>query len=555
MPPTPPKRRRFQMTETGLGIRGHGNWCGPNYSGGEFQGSVINNVVAIDGLDSQCKVHDGEYATNGTNLAKADMKFAIGSILEGGKAAIRGDFKTAAKGLVFGGLVGAQGIARSTGLMSMRNVLAQSKKTHKSAAPGQSFFPIVKIGKRKRMPPRRRTSRRKFVAKRKRSVYRKRSKYNKKRSTYRRKRRYNRRTLRRRGKVNTVTTVKETGGTISEPTNCAFIGHGTSAQPIMEILFMSLIKKLFKAHGISINNFTEAGPDNTNSDFRRFAIYLYYQQSGASTVQTQSNIFTESTDTYYSIAMKLRDQFYVDTAIAKPPVLRKLLLREQEYVEPDWENRIEVATVDLSTMLIDLGYYSSVRIQNQTANGSNGATVDSNNTNPLQGRVYMGKLGKNYFPVQYKTRPDQPDYIPWIARNDFGQILDRSSNHTGDNSFNELVPGWTVGAYKTKDFVLHPGQVLMDTISYRKKFHVQTLMNKLIEELTNGAASDKTMLNLGIARVYGFDKLVWDRSELNPVKLAFEYNVKYTMNITGYTVKSVPYVDIETDGIFVPPIP
>ncbi len=60
-------------------MRFHGNYCGPNWSGGIHQQSVISNVPAIDDFDQTCKEHDASYAS-GHNLAEADLKFARNNI-------------------------------------------------------------------------------------------------------------------------------------------------------------------------------------------------------------------------------------------------------------------------------------------------------------------------------------------------------------------------------------------------------------------------------------------------------------------------------------------
>jgi len=77
----------------------HGNYCGPGWSAGEYQDSVVSDVHAIDEFDDTCKLHDAAYATNG-DLLHADLLFAyrnIGkgykrsaaAIAVGGQAAIR----------------------------------------------------------------------------------------------------------------------------------------------------------------------------------------------------------------------------------------------------------------------------------------------------------------------------------------------------------------------------------------------------------------------------------------------------------------------------------
>jgi len=56
-------------------MRYHGNYCGPNWSAGRHQNSVISDVPATDDFDQTCKVHDAAYAV-ADDLEAADWQFA-----------------------------------------------------------------------------------------------------------------------------------------------------------------------------------------------------------------------------------------------------------------------------------------------------------------------------------------------------------------------------------------------------------------------------------------------------------------------------------------------
>jgi len=53
----------------------HGNWCGPGWSGGQYQNSVMNGAQPTDAFDAICQTHDRAYAAN-KNLRTADFQFA-----------------------------------------------------------------------------------------------------------------------------------------------------------------------------------------------------------------------------------------------------------------------------------------------------------------------------------------------------------------------------------------------------------------------------------------------------------------------------------------------
>jgi len=81
-------------------VKFHGNYCGPNWSAGLAQPSVVSDVPATDEFDETCRQHDAAYAT-GSNLKMADYTFAKQNIFRGIKPTIAGV------------LVGAQGLLRS----------------------------------------------------------------------------------------------------------------------------------------------------------------------------------------------------------------------------------------------------------------------------------------------------------------------------------------------------------------------------------------------------------------------------------------------------------
>lgn len=84
-------------------MRIHGNYCGPNWSAGKHQPSVVDrSVPAIDEFDHTCLLHDAEYATGG-DLAAADFRFAGDNI---GRGIVRSAAAIA---------VGIQGVGRVIG--------------------------------------------------------------------------------------------------------------------------------------------------------------------------------------------------------------------------------------------------------------------------------------------------------------------------------------------------------------------------------------------------------------------------------------------------------
>lgn len=86
-------------------MRYHGNYCGPNWSDGKHQPSVIGGLPAIDEFDETCRVHDAAYATHSegitVDLANADLNFARSNLGKGLKRSVAA------------AAVGAQGLIRA----------------------------------------------------------------------------------------------------------------------------------------------------------------------------------------------------------------------------------------------------------------------------------------------------------------------------------------------------------------------------------------------------------------------------------------------------------
>jgi hypothetical protein len=114
-----------------MSIAYHGNYVGPGWSAGAYQSSVDSDVPALDAFDASGKVHDALYA-NGGDLAAADLQFAAtnASTLD-------------PKRWVAGGLVGLQGLARYSGLLS-RFKEGPTDKISKSSALLSTTMPKTK---------------------------------------------------------------------------------------------------------------------------------------------------------------------------------------------------------------------------------------------------------------------------------------------------------------------------------------------------------------------------------------------------------------------------
>jgi hypothetical protein len=118
-----------------MSIAYHGNYCGPGWSAGAYQTSVVSDVAATDAFDATCKEHDATYALGGDLLA-ADAKFAFTNITS-----------LNPKAMLAGLAVGSQALGRAAyrGVVGSGDYRDNSSK--KSNIPSwnnqSSTFPII----------------------------------------------------------------------------------------------------------------------------------------------------------------------------------------------------------------------------------------------------------------------------------------------------------------------------------------------------------------------------------------------------------------------------
>jgi len=530
-PVTPaPDTRIFEMTETGLGIAAHGNYCGPNYSAGRFQASTTDpNVPAVDQLDQMCLEHDSAYNTHGSDLLKADLNFAkkVGFSRK--------------KGALFGLMVGLQGVGRAVGYYPRYNQL----KIVGDAS--QHFFPIMKTARRKYGRSRKYTKRKRVVKRSK--------KYNKKTRRYRRK---STRGFRKRysDKLSKATYRYENGGTLDDP-NAVYVGHGTPANRVAEVFFMAMYKKLMTEHGIEFKNWTEPvmRKSATSDEYHIRLAWSFGPQDNQTWINTTSNV--AHTMSWIDSSYNLYSNFEIDYKAAVGSIAGEHLVPVFERLElwkllPTNPSRSLVASVQLKQMYVSFYQNSSLRIQNRTANGANTGVTDVNNTNPLEGFVYYGKQNLNYLnPVD---RPDsvQPTtgagtkffrgFVP--GRNN--GVITLAAENTADyagiaRTYKEPPSAKIIGAKYAKKFVLHPGQIIIDDWKFKRRMHIEKFSQILTKMLTNETVQD---MNFGYCRVLGMEKLVADRSESNSVTVGYEINYGMSISLSSYHVGAIPYREV-----------
>lgn len=503
----------IKYTGTGLGIRAHGEFCGPNYSDGKFQGSVSNPFLdPVDDLDMACRDHDIAYARGG-NLLKADLSFA------------RKTIGTGLKGTAFGAAVGMQGLLRGIGILS---------KGTKRLETDDSFFPVIETGRR--MPAKRRSK----VVKRKRSTkFTKKRKY-KKSSNKKYKRSYSRRRPKsikfRYNKRNASTLKVEKGGSKSD-SEVAYIGHGVAHNRVQLALFMALTKELFASHGVTFKDWNETAINTAVSGTSlSITTYWTFGEDSNSTLQATSYTIPDAAS-FKTVADNIYSGLYtawrtsISSTSIDPPSLVKMVLRTGTGAAPDYD----LAKIDLRNMRMAVKYKSSIRFQNRTNAYSGGVATESTDVNtqaPVIATQYYGKYGRNFFSTKFTVSAGN-GFVPDVVNGYFTQDA-----ATMGNAFAEPPSAATVGAYKKQDYMLHPGQVLVDTWKWDKGFSLNGYIAK-----TLGGFTSETLPTIypGYCRMFAFEKLVKFNSDGTNVNIVFELDTELTVSLRHITNGGMAY--------------
>lgn len=519
-----------------------GNYCGDEWSNARYQMSVAAGTVPpVTPLDKACKLHDEELGQQMDPMA-ADFRFArraLGTALT--PQSLPGRLKSVAAATA----VGLQGIARRLNFVEdmrrprlgagAQRLLIDGPQVLGPADP--HFFPILrmkKYAKRNRKPAKKGRKRRGSYKKRK---------YNKKRSSYRSRRTTNRRS---RGSSNYVSFVTEYGQTTSDA-QIAICGHATTAQGVLKTMCQVMVRSLFAKHGKMFVSWDEIIEQDSAADAFGHQVLIKWLNDIESTNYGTQVFNLSNTVTYKSLAQSI-EQYLTGLINANTNVF---YLQSLEYLLTNDIFTVKhqiLAKIDVRKATLKWNFNSSIRIQNRTANASLGQTTDANNVNPLEARVYYGKYGKNFFEPYFKVESAEAGYKAWAPFSNYGAFSDGAANHTADTAWKELPTKAMTGAHKVKPFSLHPGQVIVDKMGAKGTIGVNKLFAKLFNALTiqgsNIAVPQVTPMEFGIARAYGFDKLIWDRSEAAPVLIGFEVNQRYGMTISYSKVKSAPWVDV-----------
>lgn len=454
----------------GLTFRYHGNYCGPNWSAGKYQGSVAgSSVPAVDEFDQTCLEHDASYFY-GKGLKEADYKFFKQNIGRGVKRSIAAL------------AVGLQGYLRKEDDLKnfdseVMPVVKRRKLGKKKAIMKKPKKSMLKRGKRKRIFKKKKMYRKRYV-----------------------KRRYSKMKIGR-GSVGIasktgVQVVEEYRNSISGA-DSVLISHGIGGGYIFRYFIYAIYKALFDKAGIVIRNWHEKVDDDVIVP-HTWEVQVYTRQvDNPSVVGTdiQRNVYTwNNTDSHNVFAFNIYNGLIGAlfppnvTGEKKPTILRVELVTYD--LEGQNVERRRVASIDLEEAVFIMRYKQRLTMQNRTKHKDGDAqleTTDVVDRAPLKGMVYRSKKWQDKVAIVKNDSDVNPTGIrPSIVldaenhgRYTAANLLDPTV--AGDfNQFRKLVSPWVFGkGYKGTPFVLGPGAIGQNTVYYNMKISVANLVRKI----------------------------------------------------------------------------
>lgn len=510
----------------------HGNYVGPNWSAGKYQGSVAYSAVPpIDDFDRTAMEHDRVYALGG-DLKAADEKF------------FAQNFGKGLKRTVAAVAVGTQGLFRSSSQKKMstrgrkralsislpatpaktiraRSVTSRSRSRSRSVVPslrsvsfGKSASGSMRSKRSGGGSSKSKTKRRKTYKK----SYKKRNKkYYKK---YRR----------------PVVSILETSGALSHPESI-YVGHGLPRYHVLLNLVKELYRTLIGKAGQYIDNWNDQGPLMK----QEAKVVLSYRDNftgGTVPFVPQSEVYNESWTPAQKKARTHQKicEDWTTNLIASMPTTSNLQLDFIEayfYVYYDAAaSAVPLALLDLKHLCIDLKFTSSMIIQNITPNEDTTNQTDNITSNPLKITGYKNNRQVNGLYPKYVSDNSTFDQKSFMCDVYTGEIKTSPAvmGDTGTEDF-QKPPKASVfdAAASNGSMTLAPGAFLKSYVTWKLKGSFHTFMTKYTSAFFKQAADNTNnfRLPMGNLKLYGMEHLLKSPGEEAAVSVKWQLVHKF----------------------------
>lgn len=492
-----------------LGIRYHGNYCGPGWSGGLHQDSVRSTVLPVDDFDASCQDHDAAYADAG-DLAQADMKFYRTNIGQG----VKRSFAAMAVGMQ--GLVRSSFPENNSGMSGRYNLRRRNAPRYRPPTPPRPQARPVRMDRRAR--------RRAVAARRQRRVAAARPV--RRNQHVIRRRRVIRRPRYRNLMANGVQFAMEQGDVLIGE-RAVYLGHATCPVNVMKRqMCRALLKRLLIAMG-KLNPNWDGAPKDVLANDR--VILLYLNSPNGAPIQINVAVAALSQEAIASAWLN---------AISAESNLIQLV--EMQYRPND--TPIGGRTINLSTSTIEFSIVSQLKMQNRTVSVAGDNEADDVNNVPLIGKQYYGKGTGTRYIVDAAA-------ATLLYCGNFDGLITRSA--LALDSLREPPSGKLFDSVKKTTMVkLAPGVVNTSVLTTKIKMPLTKFLVHMLDTLQDFLpAPPRKHKLLGDFKLFGLEKEIQALAYApeNNLCVAYEHDLKVTTAVypgktqytTSYTSQGV----------------
>lgn len=330
-----------------------------------------------------------------------------------------------------------------------------------------------------------------------------------------------------------------------------YIGHSVAPRKIVVGLFQTLIRMLFKRAGYTIINFKDLITDAVpvfGGGVRYDRIVIEYK------VATRSQTNTGVSGMNSAVTGKTFEDIANDLRVNVQAALSTGFGDTDEWFFKEFTMAFEltnsrtdfVAALPAEQLKVRFDFVSHLKLQNRTNNAANTSSTETNNQNPLEGKLYYNGKPLNGFDLARTSLVSEPSRQAFYTYLNTG-IISTDSGESQATVLKRPPQPWVLGAKKSVGVILQPGAIRDTSVSYSATMYFNTWVAKLGDYfcLTDTElGSTPRRLELGFAQLIGLCPLLNDRTE-SEVSIQVGWEIDQTYSFKG-EMKKVKLLQLST---------
>lgn len=344
-----------------------------------------------------------------------------------------------------------------------------------------------------------------------------------------------------------------------------YLGHSFAPNNYAKQFCKCIVKRLFDKAGITVTNFKDSiyrdlqksidTPENMRIVWR----WRYNDQTVWTTSSAAASLAVANADTvtYEQFANEVLTQMRADIDFSTtgpnpngPASINtfefdSFVLMYNRTVSGGNPEQYVISKLDVGQCYIEIDHTSYLTLQNRTNNATGSSDIDTNSINPLVGKRYTTKEWRNGFVLKEPQQVLTNVLIsnPLVTNTDVGIIV-ASSESTEKQLLQKPPPGWLMGSKNTNQVTLMPGELKRDKVHFKAKMKLNTFFQK-IAPFFDQTLGGRIGIQMGKAVLFGFETMLYDRTEEIQLNIAYELNQTLKMNITTRKPGCVHTLDIQ----------